>query len=70
MLLAPPVRFLHCYIVRLGFLDGMAGLQVSALTGMSSFVKQVRLWELDNALVQPDPEEEHRAAQDARRSAA
>ena len=49
MLLSPPLRFLHCYIVRLGFLDGMAGLQISALTGMSSFVKQIRLWELEHA---------------------
>jgi glycosyltransferase involved in cell wall biosynthesis len=56
MLLSPPLRFLHCYIVRLGFLDGMAGLQVSALTGMSSFVKQIRLWEMEHALSQPDPE--------------
>ncbi len=59
MLLAPPLRFLHCYILRLGFLDGLAGLQISALTGMSSFVKQLRLWELDHALPQPDPELEH-----------
>jgi glycosyltransferase involved in cell wall biosynthesis len=70
MLLAPPLRFLHCYIVRLGFLDGMAGLQISALTGMSSFVKQVRLWELDCALAQPDPEHEHRPAESSRRHAA
>jgi hypothetical protein len=56
MLLSPPLRFLHCYVVRLGFLDGMAGLQVSALTGISSFIKQIRLWELERALPQPDPE--------------
>jgi glycosyltransferase involved in cell wall biosynthesis len=56
MLLSPPFRFLHCYIIRLGFLDGVAGLQICALTGMSSFVKQLRLWELDHALPQPDPE--------------
>jgi glycosyltransferase involved in cell wall biosynthesis len=56
MLLAPPLRFFHAYVMRLGFLDGMAGLQVSALTGLSSFVKQLRLWELENALPQPDPE--------------
>jgi glycosyltransferase involved in cell wall biosynthesis len=70
MLLAPPLRFLHCYIVRLGFLDGMAGLQLSALVGMSSFVKQCRLWELDHALAQPDPEAEGVAAEAQRRHAA
>jgi (heptosyl)LPS beta-1,4-glucosyltransferase len=58
MLLSPPLRFVHCYVVRLGFLDGMAGLQVCALTAMSSFVKQLKLWELQNALPQPDPEAE------------
>lgn len=61
MLFAPPLRFFHCYIFRLGFLDGLAGLQISALTGMSSFVKQLRLWELDHALEQPDPEAEFAA---------
>jgi glycosyltransferase involved in cell wall biosynthesis len=56
MLLSPPLRFLHCYLVRLGFLDGLLGLQISALTGMSSFVKEIRLWELEQARRQPDPE--------------
>ena len=55
MLLSPPLRFLHCYIMRLGFLDGLAGLQISALTGMSSFVKEIRLWELDHAWRSPTP---------------
>lgn len=59
MCLAPPLRFLHCYIFRLGFLDGLAGLQLSMLTGFSSFAKQIRMWELEHALPQPDPELEH-----------
>jgi len=69
MFLAPPLRFLHCYIFRLGFLDGLAGVQICALTGMSSFVKQLRLWELEHARPQPDPELEHEAAR-AQRTAA
>ena len=64
MLLSPPLRFLHCYLIRLGFLDGLAGLQISALTGMSSFVKQIRLWELEHALPQPDREMEHARKRD------
>ena len=56
MLLSPPLRFVHCYVLRLGFLDGLAGLQVCALTAMSSLVKQLKLWELRQALPQPDPE--------------
>jgi glycosyltransferase involved in cell wall biosynthesis len=46
LVLTGPLRFLHTYVIRLGFLDGLAGLQVCALTGFSSFMKQVRLWEL------------------------
>ena len=56
MLLAMPFRFLHCYIFRLGFLDGLVGLQLSVLTGFSSFAKQLRMWEMQHALTQPDPE--------------
>jgi hypothetical protein len=41
-----PIRFLQCYLIRGGFLDGLPGLQVSALTGYYSFMKQARLWEL------------------------
>jgi glycosyltransferase involved in cell wall biosynthesis len=70
MALSPPLRFLHCYVVRLGFLDGMAGLQVSALTGLSSFVKQIRLWELEHAVPQPDPEADRAAPSDSEREAA
>jgi glycosyltransferase involved in cell wall biosynthesis len=72
MLLSPPLRFLHCYVFRLGFLDGMAGLEICMLTGLSSFVKQLRLWELERALPQPDPEAEatHRPSPLAQRSAA
>ena len=59
MAIAPPLRFLHCYIFRLGFLDGIAGLQISMLTGYSSFAKQIRMWELERGRPQPDPEAEH-----------
>jgi glycosyltransferase involved in cell wall biosynthesis len=72
ILLSPPLRFLHCYFIRLGFLDGLVGLQISALTGMSSFVKQIRLWELEHARPQRDPEQERaerRQAMKAREAA-
>jgi glycosyltransferase involved in cell wall biosynthesis len=44
MLLNGPLRFARDYVVHGGFLDGSAGLQVSALTGYYSFMKQARLW--------------------------
>ncbi len=58
LLLTAPVRFLQTYIVRLGFLDGIPGLQVCALTAFYSFLKQAQLWELHHARPQPDPEAE------------
>ena len=61
MVLSPPLRFLQLYVLRLGFLDGLAGLQVSMLTAFSSFMKQARLWEIEHAIPQPDPEAEHAA---------
>lgn len=72
MAIAPPLRFLHCYFFRLGFLDGLAGLQISMLTGYSSFAKQLRMWELEHGRPQPNPEAEHAAKknQEARRDAA
>jgi hypothetical protein len=51
-----PLRFLQLYIFRLGFLDGLAGLQICMLTAMTGFLKQARLWELEHAQKQPDPE--------------
>jgi len=58
MLLGGPLRFLHAYIIRLGFLDGMAGIQICVCTGFYSFMKEARLWELHHARRQPDPETE------------
>lgn len=53
-----PLRFLRSYFVQLGFLDGLPGLQLCALTGFYSFMKQARLWELHCGIRQPDPEQE------------
>lgn len=53
----PMLRFFHLYFLRLGFLDGLPGLQVCMLTAyFNTFVKQARLWEKEHALAQPDPE--------------
>ena len=58
MLFRVPMRFVQLYFFRLGFLDGMAGLQICMITAFTSFLKQARLWELNSALAQPDPEKE------------
>jgi len=56
MFLRPPLRFFQLYVLRGGFLDGLAGLQMAMLVAFTGFLKQARLWELDHALPQPDPE--------------
>lgn len=57
LLCRPFLRFFLLYIVRLGFLDGLAGLQICLLQSFFvSFVKQARLWEMQHAFAQPDPE--------------
>jgi FkbM family methyltransferase len=46
LLLRFPLRFLHGYVLRLGFLDGLAGLQVCVLVAYLSWLKQAYLWQL------------------------
>jgi hypothetical protein len=45
-LLRPPFLFLKMYIVRLGFLDGVQGLILCALSSLYVFTKYAKLWEL------------------------
>ncbi len=47
-----PLRFLHTYLVRGGFLDGLPGFQLSVMIAYYSFLKQARLWELQHAIPQ------------------
>jgi glycosyltransferase involved in cell wall biosynthesis len=46
MVLHPILRFIQLYVFRLGFLDGIPGLQVCAHTSFYVFLKHARLWEL------------------------
>lgn len=60
-----PFRFLLTYVVRGGFRDGWAGLQLCILTGFGSFLKQARLWEKwqqSPSSQQPSSAETRRAA--------
>ncbi len=43
-----PLRFLQGYLWRLGFLDGLAGLQVCGLVAYLSWLKHAYLWQLQN----------------------
>jgi (heptosyl)LPS beta-1,4-glucosyltransferase len=56
LLTSGPLRFARDYVLRLGMLDGRAGLQVCVLAGFYSFMKRARLWELNHARPQPQDE--------------
>lgn len=56
--ITPFLRFFQLYFLRLGFLDGLPGLQLCMLTAFfNTFVKQGRLWELEHAIPQRQLEE-------------
>ncbi len=57
LLATGPLRFLRGYFIQLGFLDGLAGLQLCVLHGFYSYMKQARLWELHYGIAQPVPED-------------
>jgi glycosyltransferase involved in cell wall biosynthesis len=46
MLLRPPFNFLKMYIVKGGFLDGLPGFIVSALSSFHVFLKYAKMWEI------------------------
>lgn len=48
-----PLRFLQDYVLRLGFLEGSAGLQAAVLVAYGSYLKQARLWELEHSSFEP-----------------
>ena len=45
----PPAAFFRNYLLRLGILDGSAGLIISIVNACSVFLKFAKLWELDKA---------------------
>jgi (heptosyl)LPS beta-1,4-glucosyltransferase len=57
LLVRPFLRFFQLYVLRRGFLDGKVGIQSCMLQAFFvSFGKQARLWEMQHARPQPDPE--------------
>ena len=63
LLLRPALRFLHLYLIRGGFLDGLPGLQICILMSFfNTYIKQGKLWQRESALPQPDPEQQFEEA--------
>jgi glycosyltransferase involved in cell wall biosynthesis len=59
LLLRPVMRFLHMYLIRGGFLDGLAGLQVCVFFSfLSTYMKQAKLWQREFGMVQADPQQD------------
>ena len=50
----PPAAFVRNYVLRRGFLDGMAGLTLSAVNAYSVFLKFAKLWELQAGARRPE----------------
>jgi FkbM family methyltransferase len=48
LMLRFPLRFIQGYVLRLGLLDGIAGLHVCALVAYLSYLKHAYLWQLQN----------------------
>jgi hypothetical protein len=49
LLIHPPAAFVRNYVLRRGFLDGTAGLLLSAVNAYSVFLKFAKLWEIQRA---------------------
>jgi glycosyltransferase involved in cell wall biosynthesis len=47
LLIHPPAAFLRNYVLRRGFIDGSAGLVISAINAWSVFLKFAKLWDLE-----------------------
>lgn len=47
LLLKPIIKFIELYLIKKGFLDGMAGYIISVSSAYSTFLKEAKLYELD-----------------------
>ncbi|MFI5216418.1 MAG: glycosyltransferase family 2 protein [Candidatus Limnocylindria bacterium] len=49
LVLRPPARFLRAYLLKAGFLDGMPGFLIAAITAFHVLLKYAKLWELERS---------------------
>jgi len=55
LVLRPAFKFLEVYVLKLGFLDGLAGFIIAITSAYALFVRYVRLRELENRLEREMP---------------
>lgn len=48
LLFRPAFRFFRCYILKMGFMDGIPGLIIATFTSFAVFAKYAKLWEIRN----------------------
>lgn len=53
ILTAYPVTFLQIYLIKGGFLDGIAGLSIASFSAHHAFLKHITLYEMQNKLISP-----------------
>jgi hypothetical protein len=58
LVLRPLWRFLWCYLLRAGFLDGLPGFHMAVNHAYAAYLKYARLWELENGLASARPKSE------------
>lgn len=49
LLFRPPFAFFKAYVIKRGFMDGMAGLVISVMNGYYTWLKYLRMWELERS---------------------
>lgn len=47
LIIKPWIKFVECYFIKLGFLDGLAGFVISVGAAYSIFLRHAKLWELE-----------------------
>ena len=45
LLFRAPFRFFRCYVIRLGFMDGIPGLIIAVASSFGTFIKYAKMWE-------------------------
>ena len=55
LLFRPILRFLRCYLLKRGFLDGLPGLIIAVFTSFGVFAKYAKLWEIQREQKKQDP---------------
>ncbi len=55
LLLRPPLKFLECWVWKLGLLDGLPGLVIAVASAFNVFSRYVKLWEKERGLAEGGP---------------